>query len=366
MLKRRSLLQALPALLAGALPVRARAGAVDRIATAWQLAGAEAAGAGAFQVGVFRIDWDTGRIALDSALPVPTRAHGLLALADGGFAAVANRPGRWLLRADAEGRVAARVDEAAPGRSFNGHVEASADGQWLFTTETRTADQSGWISVRDPRTLARVDEFNSGGIDAHQLLHAADGALLVAHGGILRDAAARKREGERMTPSLVRIAPTNGQVLGRWTLPDERLSIRHIAWAAGPSPLLGLALQAEHDDPRERGAAPVLAVWNGQSLRLPCADTGAAGYVGDIAAGPGGGFVLSAQKQGRGLWWNPGAPDRLTPMAELTEPCALVPSAEGVLLGAGRGIARWQVAGASSMLRWPVALAPDNHAVRLA
>ncbi len=365
-MKRRTLLQALPTLLVGAAAPTtwAAARSPERIATAWQLAGAGAAGGG-FQVGVLRVDWDAGRIALDAALPVPTRAHGLLALADGGFATVANRPGQWLLRVDADGQVAARTDGAAPGRSFNGHVEASADGQWLFTTETQTADQSAWISVRDPRTLARVAEFRSGGIDAHQLLHAADGSLLVAHGGILRDAAARKRDGEPMAPSLVRIAPASGQLLGRWVLPDTRLSIRHIAWSNGPSPLLGLALQAEHDDPRERSGAPVLAVWDGQSLTLPCADTAAGGYVGDIAAGPAGGFVLSAQKQGRGLWWQPGAPDRLTPMAELTEPCALVPSADGVLLGAGRGIARWQLAGASSMLRWPVALAPDNHAVRL-
>lgn len=343
----------------------------ERIATAWQLAGQGVEGG--FHVGVFRIDWDAARITLETAVPVPTRAHGLLALPDGGFMAVANRPGTWLLRLDAQGQVAARVDGAAnthgakADRSFNGHVETSTDGQWLFNTETHTADQSGWISVRDPKSLARVAEFRSGGWDAHQLLHAADGNLLVANGGILRDAAGRKVQAERMAPSLARIAPGSGRLLGHWTLADARLSIRHMAWSADATALLGLALQAEHDDPRERAQAPVLALWDGQSLALPCADTAAAGYVGDIAAGPAGGFVLSAQKQGKGLWWHPAAPERFTAIAELTEPCALVPldQGAGVLLGAGRGIARWQAAGPSAMLRWPVALAPDNHSVRL-
>ncbi len=361
-MNRRSLLQAW--LASGLAPAAWATRGTERIATAWQLAGAS--GDGGFHVGVFSLDWEVARITLDAAVPVPTRAHGLLALPDGGFAAVANRPGRWLLRVDAQGRAVARAG-SPPGRSFNGHVEGSDDGQWLFTTETHTADQSGWVSVRDPQTLARVAEFRTDGIDAHQLLHAADGSLLVAHGGILRDAAGRKLEGEgaRMVPSLVRIAPSSGTVLGEWRLPDPRLSIRHMAWSTSDSPLLGLALQAEHEDPRERTSAPVLALWDGQSLSTPCADTAAAGYVGDITAGPGGGFVLSAQKQGRGLWWQPAAPERFTPMAELTEPCALVPSAQGALLGAGRGLARWQLAGRSAMLRWPVALAPDNHAVRL-
>lgn len=363
-MQRRTLLQAL---LAATCTPAARAeapAATERIATAWQLAGAGSDGG--FHVGVLELDWRQARITLAHATPVPSRAHGLLALPDGGFVAIANRPGQWLSRWDAQGQVMAQVSEAAPGRSFNGHVQSSADGRWLFTTETHTARQQGWISVRDAQTLARVAEFPSAGVDPHQLLRGLGGELWVAHGGIVRDAAGRKREGEAMAPSLVRLAASTGELLQRQTLSDPWLSIRHMAWSTAAAPLLGLALQAEHADARERAAAPVLAVWDGQRLTLPCADPAASGYVGDIAPGPREGFVLSAQKQGRGLWWHPAAPDRFTPMAELTEPCALVAGPDGaVLLGAGRGLARWQLAGHSAMLRWPVALAPDNHAVRL-
>ena len=101
------------------------------------------------------------------------------------------------------------------------------------------------------------------------------------------------------------------------------MSMRHLAWAQGTTALLGIALQAEHDFPEQRAQG--------------------------AAAGPVG-------RQGP-------EPAVLTRMAELTEPCALMTSADGdgVVLGAARGLERWH----ARMLSWPVALVPDNHAVRL-
>ena len=348
--------------------VRAQAETPARLATAWRLPGATDAHAG-YRAGVLELDWVAGRMRLHSEIELPSRAHGLLALPDGGYVVVANRPGRWLLRCDAAGRVVVRhdIDAEQPQRSFNGHVVASPDGRRLLTVETDVASGEGWIGVRDPATLARVGAYPSLGLDPHQLVFDVDGALLVANGGIPRDGAGRKVDLERMAPSLVRLAADGGRLLGRWELPDRRLSLRHMAWAHGAQPLLGLALQAEHDDAGERAQAPVLAVWDGRTLAMPNADAQGGGYAGDIAAAPGGGFVLSAQKRRLGLWWHPGRPAEMTRIAELTEPCALVDTADGdgVHLGAGRGIARWHLRLAPRMLPWPQALAPDNHAVRL-
>lgn len=350
----------------------AAGGPVQRIAAAWRLAGPDAATDASphgDHVGIVDIDWDAGTLHLRQPTPVPTRGHGLLALADGGFAAVATRPGRWLLRCDAQGQVAVRHDIGSerPARSFDGHVDASADGRWLYTVETDPTSGQGWISVRDIRTLARVAQFASGGIDPHQMLHTPDGQLMVANGGIPRDGSGRKRQLDEMAPCLVRIHPSSGRVEGRWTLPDARLSLRHMAWSVDAQPLLGIALQAEHDSAAQRAESPTLAVFDGQALGLPCTDTAAGGYTGDIAAGPGGGFVLSAQKQRLGLWWHPAQPQAYTRVAELTEPCALVswPGGAGVTLHAARGAARWHVRHGARMLAWPVALAPDNHAVAL-
>lgn len=391
---RRTALQVLQApwlpLLAGAagatLPRSARAAeatappAQQRIATAWRVAGAAAPDSGD-RVGLLQVHWAEGRVQVLAEHVVPSRAHGLLPLPDGGFLAVANRPGRWLMRFDAQGAIVQRlaIDEERPARSFNGHVEASADGQRLYTTETDPASGEGWISVRDPQTLARTGEFSSHGIDPHQLLRgpgAMAGRLMVAVGGIVRDRLGRKLDAP-MSPALVQLSAQDGQLLGRWTLPDAQLSLRHIAWADHASPRLGVALQAEHLQPAQRLAAPVLAVWeadargNGGQLALR-GDSAAAvaqsgGYAGDISAGPGGGFVLTAQKQGRALWWHPALPADYTTVAQVTEPCGLLPlpDGRGVALSAGRGLALWHTQAAPRMLAWPGVRVPDNHWVAL-
>ena len=314
------------------------------------------------------IDWHAGRLVLRAETALPGRAHGLEPLADGGVLVVANRPGRWLWRLDAAGAVVARSEWAdrPDARTLNGHAIVGDDGSTAWSTETDPRSGRGWLVRRDLRTLAPQDAFETHGADPHQLLHADAGRLVLANGGIARDAAGRRREGEPVDSSLVLIDAASGRLAGRWTLPDRDLSLRHLAWSHDGQ-RLGVALQAEHADAAQRAAAPLLAVLDGSRLVVPSTDHRHQGYAGDIAPAPGGGFVLSAQKAGRCLWWQPQTPGRLTVVAELTEPCALAPSDEGlgVAIGAGLGAARWHAEQAPRMLSWPAPLAPDNHWVRL-
>jgi uncharacterized protein len=357
-----------PCLLTGSAWATA---AAQCVAMAWR-AGSSAVDADeGHHVGVLRLAWEQGRVDIVAAVPVPNRAHGLVALADGGFIAQATRPGRWLLRAGADGSVVSFQDVSGetPARTLNGHATASHDGHWLFTTETDLRNGAGWVSVRDMRSLARVAQFESHGVDPHQLLlQPSDNSVMVANGGIARDTQGRKRRGEAVLSSLVRIDTQSGQQQGQWQLSDVALSLRHLAWSGGAKPLLGVALQAEHEVMEARAQAPVLAIWDGQSLRVPSTDSRCGGYAGDICAGPAGGFIISAQKQGLCTWWQPGAPTGLRLVAELTEPCALAASTDGrvVHIAAQHGAAMWQAQGAVRMARWPVPLAPDNHAVLLA
>lgn len=318
------------------------------------------------QLGVLEVDWQRRAVTVRHATPLPSRAHGLVAEPQGGLLAVAARPGTWLLRLDGRGAVVRRqaIEHEAAGRRFDGHALASADGAWIYTPETDKAGQ-GWVTVRERDSLHKVDEWRSHGIDPHHLLLDAQGHLLLVNGGIARLPDGRKRDLDRMASSLVRLDGRNGSLLGQWTLDDPRLSLRHLAWSQAPggdTTLLGVALQAEHDDPAQRASAPLLAVWDGRSLSLPSPATEGAGYAGDIAALPAGGFALSAQRAQRGLVWWPQRAGELRRFAEVQEPCALAAGRDGaVLMACGAGIARWHPHGGAAMLRWPEPMALDNH-----
>lgn len=343
------------------------------LAAAWR----NGAGVSGDFVGLLHADWAAGLVAVKAAVSVPTRAHGMLAEPGRGFVAVASRPGQWLLRCDAMGQVVQwhRMEGESGGRSLDGHVCASLDGEWLYTAETNPLSGQGWVSVRELRSLHKVAEWRTHGVEPHQLLLDETGALVVANGGILRTDGDKKRDLHLMDSSLVRLNPATGERLGQWRLKDPRLSLRHLAWshpgngvgiAGQAQPLLGIALQAEHDDLTQRRAAPVLAVWDGEKLQTPTPVPAGAGYAGDIAAGPEGGFVVSCQRAGMAVLWRPAAPADLVAVAQLQEVCALTPwpsagQSQGVLLGAARGLGRWHPTMAPGFLQWPNAMSLDNH-----
>ncbi len=282
-MRRRDFLIALAA-VSGAptrvLAAREAAGRSVTLAAAWQ------AGTG-YRVGILTQD-AAGGLRIAAALEVPTRAHGLLRESGGTLLAVARRPGDWLLRWNRDGRALAwRWIE--PRRAFSGHVLASDDGHTLYTTEADLDTGAGLVGVRNAATLEKFAEWPTHGIDAHELIRDAshDGRLIVANGGVpTRPETGRaKRDLERMDSSLVCLDAGTGAPIGQWRLNDRRLSLRHLAWGKGASgPILGVALQAEHDDRDVRSSAPVLALFDGRSLRSVAAPMPLAGYGGDIAA----------------------------------------------------------------------------------
>ena len=361
--RRHFLSQLCAALGAASLPpaVFASGASPTRVAGGWRMKDA------GHHVGALRVDWQRAEIAVQSAVPVPTRPHAVVPEAGGGFLAVAARPGTWLLRIDAEGRVVNRVTMADEGdaRTLDGHVIPSLDGQWQYTGETDRRTGEGWVSVRDTRTLRKVAERRTHGIDPHQILVDAAGKLIIANGGIPRTPDGSKRNLDRMNPTLVRLDAETGELLGSWKLDDPRLSPHHIAWnrpLAGQPRLLGLGLQAEHDHPAQRREAPLLAVWDGQALTIP-SRVMAEGYAGDVAAGPNGGFVLTAQHANRIVLWQPQKPGDLLTIGKVQNPCGLWPEDDGpgVAIGGGLGLARWHATQSPAMLPWPAGVSADNH-----
>lgn len=259
-------------------------------------------------------------VQVQHATALPTRGHGLAPLPDGRLLVVARRPGDWLVRLSPTQRPHWVWMEA--GRQFSGHVLAGPDGP-VFTPEIDTDTGLGLLGVRDARSLEKRAEFPTHGLDPHAVLampahgpggagqggaHPLAGMLFVANGGI--DTAAEtgrtKRHLHRLDSSVVCLHPATGELLGQWRLPDPRLSLRHLAWAHTPAglPVLGIALQAEHDDDGARVAAPVLAVLDWQhnpqgELRLATGQPALAGYGGDVAVlgqGANAHFVVSATR----------------------------------------------------------------------
>jgi len=306
---RRVLLQRLGlgavALLAARPSLAARHPAATVLAACW-----DDARTGQHRAGWLRLEGPTraASVRVLQAFDLPTRGHGLALLPDGSLLVAARRPGDWLVRLSP--RLAPQWVWMEAGRVFSGHVLAGPDGCTVFTTEIDTDTGQGLLGVRDARSLAKTGEYPTHGMDPHAVSlmpapegqgagHALAGMLLVANGGI--DTAAEtgrtKRHLHRMDPSVACLNPATGECLGQWRLPDPRLSLRHLAWAQPPAgpPVLGIALQAEHDEAAIRAAAPLLAVLDWQhrpegELRLASGQPPWAGYGGDVAAvspGPG-------------------------------------------------------------------------------
>lgn len=376
-LRRREWLALMPALFAGPLPFVAHA-TTDfsrfRIAATWQN---ENPGTRAYSVGVLAPQGDAMEVT--SALDVSSRAHGLWLEAGGTLLVVARRPGDWLLRwKPGDGKASNKVWVEAD-RAFNGHVITSADGKTLYTTETNLETGQGLIGVRDAADLQKRAEWTTGGMDPHELLLDLDGSLMVANGGIPAspETGRLKLNMERMDASLVRLDASSGQTLGQWRLPDQRLSLRHMAWgnvAANGKRLLGIALQAEHDDLQVKSAAPVLALFDGARLRAVQAAPSAAleGYGGDIAFAAGYFAVSCPRANGVGLW---DADGQWQGFAALDEACALA-GASAQSLEHGNAPTRLWVGGRHTVLALDAAgknahkklraLRLDNHWVAMA
>ncbi len=324
--------------------------------------------------GVLAADWANKTLQIRYAVALPSRPHGLVAEAGGGLLVNGLRPGAWLLRCDGEGQVLQRLAIDAESRHvrLSGHIAVGRD--CLYTTEIDYKTDQGRIGVRDRHSLRKLDEWSSGGIEPHQALLDDAGRLIIANGGIPRTLDDKKYDLNRMDASLVRLDAGNGQLLRRWKLDDPLLSLRHLAWShpgsAGTS-VLGVAMQAEHENPARRAAAPILAVLDGETLSTPARNNDGYGYAGDITPAYQGGFALSSNKAGVAQVWHPALPDKLSTIIELQETYALADwrgpqNGGGVLAATAIGLVRWHPSAAPAFLPWPKPMALDNHWVTLA
>lgn len=230
------------------------------------------------------------RLAVVAKQALPTRAHGLYWEADGSVLVVARRPGEWLLRWHPHHSRPLQWQWLSGARVLSGHALVLPGAASIYTIEQDGNTAEGWLVARERGSLREQLAWPTGGLDPHMALADGPEHVLVANGGVPPVAMARQGG---LASSLVRLSLKDGTSHGAWRLPDPDLSIRHMA--RHTSGRVGIALQAEHAVATERLHAPVLALFDGQTLHLADAVPGLGGYGGDIAADAQG-FVVSASR----------------------------------------------------------------------
>ncbi|MBM96840.1 MAG: hypothetical protein CMI09_13465 [Oceanospirillaceae bacterium] len=181
----------------------------------------------------------------------------------------ARRPGWHGLWVDVTDPDRIQTFEAAPGCFMHGHGCFSADGQWVFSTESEIESGVGKVVVRDSQTLAVERVFDSGGIGPHDLALMPNGQhLVVANGGLLThpDTGRKVLNLDSMRSTLSYLDIESGQMVEELTLPYPKASIRHLDVA--PNGTVAVATQLQREAMRHDDLVPLAALHQPGSSRL--------------------------------------------------------------------------------------------------
>jgi hypothetical protein len=155
-------------------------------------------------------------------------------------------------------------------RYMQGHGCYSADGKWLYCTESSISSGEGKITVRDATTLKQVNEFDSHGIGPHEIRLMPDGhTLVVANGGLLTHPSSGRKilNLTTMRSSLSYIDSSNGELISEHFLDEPKASIRHIDVAADGT--VAVALQVQREAMSNKELTPLAAIHKpGQPLKI--------------------------------------------------------------------------------------------------
>lgn len=136
----------------------------------------------------------------------------------------------------------------APQRYMQGHGVFSADGQFLFTTESDTTSGAGKIVVRRSEDYKVVNEFDSHGIGPHELHLMPDGkTLAVANGGLLThpDSGRKVLNLDTMRSTLSYIDSQSGRLISEHSVSESKASIRHFDVADDGTIAFGMQVQRQ-------------------------------------------------------------------------------------------------------------------------
>ena len=250
-----------------------------------------------------------GRKIID--IPLPARGHGVSIAPDRRHAVVlGRRPGLFAFVFDmATGDVTARL-VVPDGRHLCGHGIHTADGRLFLATETDWEGERGLLGVYDVANgYRRVAEWESGGLDPHDVRVLPDGRhAVVANGGILThpDAPGAKLNLADMDSSLAVIDLRDGSIVRQHRLSPElfQLSIRHLAVGAEGDVAFAMQYEGPSMDSVPLGGI-LRRDGRGELLDMPREDLRALRhYFGSMASDDGGTiFGMTSPRGGKAVFF---------------------------------------------------------------
>lgn len=237
---------------------------------------------------------------------IPVRAHGnaIDPLNAGRVLFFARRPGTEAFEFDLRTQQVRLIFRTDAGRHLAGHGLFSRAGDVVFTPEHDYETPRGVIGIRDARDFRLLGELGTAGLDPHEIAWLPDGrTLIVANGGIMTHPRTfrRKLNIASMDPSLCLIDAASGRVIEQLRLPDQLLSIRHLAITSAGVVAAGLQYEGE---PAQ--APSVVGLYRpGEGFRLLAVPAAARaqvnGYVASIAISETAGVIAAACPMGAGV-----------------------------------------------------------------
>lgn len=279
-----------------------------------------------------------------STVDLPDRGHDVtFSPSDGRGVVFARQPGTFAVVFDPSGNMPPETLTSAEGRHFFGHGAFSPDGRLLYATENDFDNARGVVGIFGVAGgFARIGEFDTYGVGAHEMLLTPDATtLVVANGGIEThpDYGRTEINLATMDPSLSFIDARSGALIGQLRLAADlhQLSIRHMAFDAAGRVWFGCQFRG---DPERYPQLLGCATRDGD-IRLIALPEDALldlrNYVGAVAASRDGSLIAISSPQGNTILAIDVASEAVVAAVGLDNGCGLVGDGPGFLASSGEG-----------------------------